>query len=693
MKYSKMPLFFLAAVMIISLTAGVVYGQVPRKAPKNIYTPPEENYGFIPPPMDLSHIQPVSPHYLTTLQPPATWDWRALGGVTSVKNQNPYGTCWAFCALGDLESKVLINDSYGPDYSELNIVACNAQGTTCNSGGNTYITTNYLALLGSVDETCDPYPGGCPNPTCINPACSFLKRVAEWRLIADDVTTIKNAVMTHGPVTTSMDADIPGFSTYDGSYCITYTGPVELNHCVLIVGWDDDMCGGNGAWIVKNSWGAGWGDAGYFYIQYEHAGIGQYSTVITAYEDYDPNVTFYYYDEWGWWSSVGFGDGLDWGMVEFTPLSNDLLYSVDFWATGSPTTYAVYVYDDFSGGTLSNLLAGPIGGTVQEAGYYSVDLVSPLQLTIGDMIYVAIEFNTYAYTYPVPMDDSGPMETNRCFISNDGTSWSALDNGGYAMGDVGIRGVVAPEQEESGCLMEGDPGLYVDFGQDTDVIIAGATNTYTLGCANFGFVSATCPDPDTFCCDVVLETAGWTVTGDPPLGDCHIVDPGYLWWQDINVTAPCEVEPCDYDTIIVGMFFCDTLGVCAPSCGDCEDPNWYGGNPYYQKDTLIIHVIEAPPALYILQDSIYYVDQGQTAAYIPFSICNGDPCADPQDYGYCISNKGWVGGPIVQCDTVEGVPGGECKDVYGIIDAGFADICDYDTLTIIAWSVALPVIY
>ncbi|UCF06937.1 MAG: hypothetical protein JSV33_07930, partial [bacterium] len=98
------------------------------------------------------------------------------------------------------------------------------------------------------------------------------------------------------------------------------------------------------------------------------------------------------------------------------------------------------------------------------------------------------------------------------------------------------------------CSKDGDPGLYVDFGTDTDEIIAGATNIYTLGPANFGFVSV-CPDPDTFCFDVILETAGWSVTGNPPFGDCFILDPGYLWWQDVIVTAPCDVEPCDYDTI------------------------------------------------------------------------------------------------------------------------------------------------
>ncbi|MCK4236991.1 MAG: hypothetical protein KAX38_07710, partial [Candidatus Krumholzibacteria bacterium] len=228
MKLYKWPFFVLVAVVAVSLAGSGLLAQVPNKAPKRIYDPTAEHFGYVPPPVDVSHIQP-SQQLMMALQPPASWDWR-FSGVTSVKNQNPYGTCWAFAAIGDLESKVLISESFGPDYSELNVVACNAQGTTCNSGGNAYISTNYLALLGSVDEACDPYPGGCPNPTCINPACTFLKQVTEWKLVANNVTAIKNAVMTYGPVYTSFYASFPGFSTYDGTYCLTYTGVEDPNH-------------------------------------------------------------------------------------------------------------------------------------------------------------------------------------------------------------------------------------------------------------------------------------------------------------------------------------------------------------------------------------------------------------------------------------------------------------------------------
>ena len=239
---------------------------------------------------------------------------------------------------------------------------------------------------------------------------------------------------------------------------------------------------------------------------------------------------------------------------------------------------------------------------------------------------------------------------------------------------------------------EGDPAFYVDFGVDTHDIIAGETVCFTVGPCNFGFVSAVCPGTDTFCV-WATETAGWTITADPPLEECYILDGGYLWWQDICITAPCEVEVCDYDTLTIYMSYCNDLLECEHVADPCEDPNLYGGDPYYSSDQVILHVVESPPALYILQDSLYLVEQGQTAAYIPFSICNGDPCADPTVYDYSIASKGLIGAGFPQGGTTDPIPGGECLDIYGIVDAGLADVCDYDTLTIIAWDAATGTVY
>jgi hypothetical protein len=223
-------------------------------------------------------------------------------------------------------------------------------------------------------------------------------------------------------------------------------------------------------------------------------------------------------------------------------------------------------------------------------------------------------------------------------------------------------------------------------------MIAGETYCWTIGPANFGFVSAICVDTDTFCVHA-WDDKGWTITADPPLGDCYILDPGYLWWQDICLTVPCDVEVCDYDTIYAMMTYCDETITCENCVEICEDPNWYGGNPYYSSDMVIVHIVPSPPALYILQDSLYTIEQGQTAAYVPFTICNGDACADPTVYDYVITSTGHIGAGFPQGGSTTPVPGGECEDVYGIVDAGLSEVCDLDTLVIIAWDALTGTVY
>ena len=684
---SRLLLFLL--VVAVAATAADALAQRPTAAPSKYQIFPAEpsEFGYVEPPHYLDHIKPA---YEFLMAPLASWDWRAMNGVTPVKNQGAYGTCWAFAAHGDLESKVLIGESVIKDYSELNIQACNPVSTNCNYGGNAWMSTNYLALLGSVEESCDPYPGGCPNPTCVNPSCAFLKQVTEWKVIPNDVAAIKAALQTYGPVYTSMYASFSGFGSYDGSYCLTYTGGEDPNHAVLIVGFDDDMCGGNGAWIVKNSWGTGWGDNGYFYIQYGHARMGTNSNVITGYRDHDPNMTVHHWDEWGWWSSVGFGDGRDYAVVEIIPQASDqYLYSVHFWATSGPTTYTIQVFDDFNGSNMpTNSIAGPWTGTVGEAGYYTLDLATPVALSSGNAIYIYADLNTGSYAYPIPYDPSGPMETNKSFISNTGASFTALDNGGYAMGDIGLRATTGSEvaNGDAEVIKDGNPvfhGSYVfpdhgvTWGSTIQVIAGEIWEDYLLGINHP--MGTTCTETDTFCFSVT-GTLAWPIvytTGN------HILEStagNWYRWLDFTINVPCDVTVGDVNVVTFVHAYVDVEGNCRPEELSCSD-----NATHVQRGTLSFEVVESPPALYILQDTLYFVEQGQTAAYVPFAICNGDACADETLYGYLITSTGVVGPAISQGGTIL-VSGGECGDVYGIIDAGDAIVCDYDELTIIAWA-------
>jgi len=270
-----------------------------------------------------------------------------------------------------------------------------------------------------------------------------------------------------------------------------------------------------------------------------------------------------------------------------------------------------------------------------------------------------------------------------------------------------VPGIVSAQTK--GCGWDGDPALrygwnyldglpYFQPGADVADIYAGGSITRQVGCYNAAatWLPPGCKLADTLCAHVT-DKLGWTIAGDPALDDPVLLPgPGYIWYQDITITAPCGVSVCDYDTVIVQVAYYNTfLGACDPACGDCKDPNVRpaDGLNYFSKDTLVIHVIESPPALGVFQDTLTLVDRGQTQAFIPFSICNQDNCAPSTTYGYNIKSKGHVGAAINTTGSVA-IVGGDCKDVYGVIDAGAASLCQHDTLKIIVWTTTgSPIVY
>jgi hypothetical protein len=251
-------------------------------------------------------------------------------------------------------------------------------------------------------------------------------------------------------------------------------------------------------------------------------------------------------------------------------------------------------------------------------------------------------------------------------------------------------------------IKQGDPGFIFAFPGGTIEVIRGETWCDNLYAANFAWQAAgPCLGTlDTFAV-VTGDLLDWPITntflayepmgteGEDAEGKCYIIDDNgddpWYYVVELCISVPCEASVDDANTLTAQMAYCDVNMVAQPDSGDCGD-NTYGGNPAPALMSQDFLVVESPPALYILQDTLYYVEQGQTAAYIPFSICNGDACAPPTDYDYMITSLGTVGAALDQTGTASGVSGGACTDVYGIVDAGSAAVCTYDTLTIVVWS-------
>jgi C1A family cysteine protease len=206
----------------------------------------------------------------------AAYDLLDLDLITSVKDQNPLGSCWTFSSIGAIESRWIQLGGYTKnnlDLSEENMGTCHGFEYGINDGGNDMIAAAYLTRLdGPVTEAADPYSRD-PNATCPTGFILIPKYVPTVVWLPKDVNIVKKAIMEYGAVTSSIHVDqdpfTPGgllsMNRFDHTFYYGGTNPV--NHGVLIVGWDDNksVSGGGaspgsstGAWIVKNSWGDEW---------------------------------------------------------------------------------------------------------------------------------------------------------------------------------------------------------------------------------------------------------------------------------------------------------------------------------------------------------------------------------------------------------------------------------------------------
>ena len=221
---------------------------------------------------------------------PAAFDWRAHGGTTPVKNQGGCGSCWAFSTVGALECNIKVRDGVTVDLSEQWLVSCNQDDWGCGGGWYAHdyhwFKKDWCGHTGAVMEEDFPYiaydlPCDCPY--------DHSYRIISWGYVGGGIPSpdaIKQAILEYGPVSTLVAVGSAFHAYTGGVFNVDYTG--SLNHAVVLVGWDDNQ-GENGVWILRNSWGSGWGEYGYMRIEYGHSRVGS-STAFVAY----PSLAFDY---------------------------------------------------------------------------------------------------------------------------------------------------------------------------------------------------------------------------------------------------------------------------------------------------------------------------------------------------------------------------------------------------------------
>eukprot|EP00998_Keelungia_sp_KM082_P010747 NODE_694_length_1706_cov_14.322989_g684_i0.p1 GENE.NODE_694_length_1706_cov_14.322989_g684_i0~~NODE_694_length_1706_cov_14.322989_g684_i0.p1 ORF type:complete len:559 (-),score=118.31 NODE_694_length_1706_cov_14.322989_g684_i0:29-1651(-) len=205
-----------------------------------------------------------------TVTIPSSVDWRAKGVVSHVKDQGVCGSCWAFSAVGAIESAVLMkNPNSFISLSEQFVVDCSVNGGNLGcGGGDQSVAYDYLMQNAGVPATPD-YSVGAYKMINMQCAANTIKGTTVGvksyvNVTSGDIEAVKQALATVGPLAVSIDASHDSFAFYkSGVYYEPKCGnkPDDLDHAVMAVGYGTED--GQDYWIVKNSWSQYWGADGF----------------------------------------------------------------------------------------------------------------------------------------------------------------------------------------------------------------------------------------------------------------------------------------------------------------------------------------------------------------------------------------------------------------------------------------------
>lgn len=387
---------------------------------------------------------------------PSAYDSRDYGNVSGIRDQYNFGTCWAFATIAAMESSLLAKGQTGlSDLSEWHLAyftyhsqpdalgnTLDDRTTPVGSAFGTPMSDPYLVAGGNVvmaSHVVETGQGVVSEDVAVydelvnayNILSYNLNYFLEFTALSSDLAyqssatienayfiamvdrdDVKRAVMEYGAAAVEVKA--PNDSYYSSSTYSYYTNSnVECNHLVVIVGWDDGYSrehfrssasgqrpSGDGAWLIKNSWGAGKGDGGYYWLSYEDSVINRdtskayvFDAVLTG--DSPRNVYQYDGSAGTRYNVVESGGSIaNTFQVSANPGGAEQLDAIAISLCDVNVSYSIQVYTQVEGSADPTngvpALAEPVTGTTTYAGYYTIPLSSPVQLLEGGRYSVVV---------------------------------------------------------------------------------------------------------------------------------------------------------------------------------------------------------------------------------------------------------------------------------------------------------------
>ena len=367
---------------------------------------------------------------------PSRFDLRDWGWETPVKNQGYMGVCWAFATVETFETAILKATGIMYDFSENNIKSLQLMyspfGTALNNEGTSHLWAlgNALSWWGIVPEEDDTYDelgktSICPeNENRIHLQDAFFIMPGT----ADYVSEVKSAILNYGAVSIGYAA-IDREPYFNENTSAHYTNEsINQTHSVAIIGWDDNYSAdnffatppGDGAWIVKNSWGTEWGDEGYLYLSYYDKSLftadddtmlvypffaSIFNNTVNYHVNYQSDLTGLY----------GFDGNYSMYSNEFVSRYDELIGAVGTYFNESGIEYSADVY-------VNDELAYTQTGISEFAGYRTIILNRYVAVGANDTFRVVFKSNAVPYQ----ADSRQHYVENMSMISADGSGWQDI---------------------------------------------------------------------------------------------------------------------------------------------------------------------------------------------------------------------------------------------------------------------------